>query len=216
MFAIVLPVLLTLDSGVTVYPLTSTKGLEVINATMNSTVYKGRQAVELTEVLDPLFGDLAVIKGSDFHNGTIDFDVAGTLTNNAAKSSRSFVGIAFRASDDLHRYENFYLRMTNGRSQDQELRNHAVQYCSPPEYTWDLLRQKRPFRYEAYTDLVLGEWTHVKISVQGTEAKFYVGGAKQPTLIVHDLLAGDTHGKIALWVAAHTHGYFSNLRVRPA
>src|SRR5579862_2336829 len=137
--------------GASVYPLTSAKGLETpYGGALGSTVYKGRRAVTLTEVLDPLYGDVAVLPNSDFGNGTIDFDVAGEL-DNAGAASRSFVGIAFRGTEDMKRYENFYLRLTNGRSENQE-RNHAVQYCSVPTYTWDLLRQKRPFRYEAYTD----------------------------------------------------------------
>ena len=106
--------------------------------------------------------------------------------------------------------------MTNGRSPNQELRNHAVQYCSHPDYLWDLLRKKRPFRYEAYADLEVGAWTHVRIAVNGTEAKFYVGHAKQPTLIVHGLLMGDTEGKVALWVGGYTQAYFSNVRIRSA
>ena len=197
-----------------VYPLSTTNGLELIGAKLGATVYRGKRSVVVTEELDPKNGDIAVIKGSDFHNGTIEFDVAGQLTDTAPPGARSFVGIAFHGEDDMKTYENFYLRMTNGRAPDQEQRNHAVQYCSVPVYTWDVLRKKRPSRYEAYTDLELGAWTHVKIRVQGSEAKFYVGKAEQPTLIVHGLLMGDTHGKLALWVAGYTRGHFSNLRVR--
>ncbi len=169
-----------------------------------------------TEDLDPNFGDVAVLPGIDFKDGTIDFDVAGRLTPSAGPGSRSFCGIAFRGSGDMTHFENFYLRMTNGRSQDQELRNHSVQYCSVPDYTWDVLRQKRPSRYEAYTDLVLGEWTHVKVVVRGTEATFYVNNAKQPTLLVHGLLGKERSGKVALWVAAHTQAYFANVVIKPA
>ncbi len=214
-----LPLLLTATLAKTpirVFPLDTVHGLELHGASLNSAIHKGKRCVELTELQDPNLGDLAVIKGLDFHNGTIEFDEAGLLTKTARPSSRSFVGIAFRVSDDGTGYENFYLRMTNGRSPEQELRNHAVQYCSLPNHPWNELRATKPFRYEAYTDLVLGAWTHVKISVEGTEAKFYVNRAAQPTLVVHDLLHGDSHGKIALFVAGHTRGFFRNLRVRPA
>jgi len=201
-----------------VYRLTAKHGLEA-NPSLKvaNTVYRGKRAVVLTEDFDTKFGLLgATVVESDFHNGTIDFDAAGELTKNASQGARSFVGLAFRMADDAKKYECFYLRMTNGRSPDQELRNHAVQYCSYPDYLWSLLRTKRPFRYEAYTDLQLGTWTHVKISVHGAEAKFYVGHATQPTLIVHNLLMGDTHGKLALWVGGYTRAYYANLRVRPA
>ena len=179
--------------------------------------YRGKNAVELTLETDPKFGLLgAVIPGSDFKDGTIEFDEAGLLTKNASPSARSFVGLAFHISGDSDKYECFYLRMTNGRSPNQELRNHAVQYCAHPDYLWDLLRKKRPFRYEAYTDLELGAWIHVKIVVHGTEAKFYVGRPMQPTLLVHGLLHGESHGNLALWIGGYTRGYYANLRVRSA
>jgi hypothetical protein len=203
-------------SSVSTFPLNSTAGLESINANLDSAVYRGKPSVVMTEDLDPTNGDLAIFKGLDFHNGTIDFDVAGLKTSNAPRDARSFVGIAFRGTDDMRRYENFYLRMTNGRAADPSLRKHAVQYCSPPDYTWDLLRKKVPGKFEAYSDLEVGAWKHIRIWVHGTEAKFFVGDMKTPALVVHGLLMGDVHGKVALWVAGYTKAYFSNLRVRAA
>ncbi len=116
----------------------------------------------------------------------------------------------------MQTYENFYLRMTNGRADDQERRNRSVQYCSVPTYTWDVLRKQKPGKFETYADLELGAWTHVKIWVQGAEAKFYVNDAKEPTMLVHGLFRGDVHGKVGLWVAGFTKAYFSNLKIRPA
>lgn len=200
----------------TVYPLATPAGLEMSGtATLASATYKGKKAVAMTEELDPN-GDLAIVKGSDFHNGTIEFDIAGLLTKNAPQGARSFCGIAFHVGDDTRKFESFYLRMTNGRSPDQEIRNHAVQYCSPPTYTWDVLRKQKPGKYETYTDLEVGAWTHVKVWVQGTEAKLYVGNVTQPTLVVHGLFMGDTHGRVALWCAGYTRAYFSNLVIHPA
>jgi len=198
------------------FRLDTTKGLRTeYGITMGATVYRGRPAVELIEEFDPVNGSYAVLPDVDFRDGTIDVDVAATLTENAG-GSRGFVGIAFRGAEDMHRYENFYLRMTNGRSPDPDQRSHAIQYCSVPEYTWDYLRRVRPGKYEAYTDLELGAWTHIKIDVHGSEAKFFVGKSAIPALVVHGLLGGETHGKIALWVHAHTHAFFSNLKIRTA
>ena len=214
MVAILLSIAIA-STAPSVYPLTSTAGIEQVgSATLTPAAYRGKRAVLMNEELDPNFGDLGIIKGADFHNGTIDFDVAGLLTKNAPLGARSFVGIAFHVSDDNRKFENFYLRMTNGRAADQEQRNHAVQYSSIPTYTWDVLRKKRPSKYEAYTDLDLGAWTHVKVHVYGTEAQLFVGNVTQPTLIVHDLFLGDTHGKVALWVAGYTRAYFSNLKIQ--
>jgi len=207
---------LLLSSTPHLFPLHSTKGLIPFDVAPKAVVYRGRRAVFLSTDKDTRFGSMAVLPGVEFRDGVVEFDVAGYPNKNAGPGNRGFVGLAFRVSEDRHSYENFYLRMTNGRSASQELRNHAVQYCSLPDYTWDRLRKERPFRYEAYTDLVVGAWTHVRISVYGTEAKFWVGRGKQPCLIVHDLIHGDSHGKLALWTASHSSAYFSNLRVRPS
>jgi hypothetical protein len=202
-------------NAIYINPLRSAKGLTAVNnIKVESTIYRGKQAIKLTELEDPQFGVPALVLPVDFKDGTIEFDEAGQLTDLHNPTSRSFVGIAFHASDDLQKYECFYLRMTNGRSTSQELRNHAVQYCSIPDHRWDVLRETQPFRYEAYSDLELGAWRHVKISIKGLEAKFYVGNVKEPTLIVHDLFMGPTHGKLAFWVGGYTRAYFSNLKVR--
>jgi len=58
-----------------------------------------------------------------------------------------------------------------------------------------------------------GEWTKIKIEVEGVKARLYVNGASQPALIVNDLKLGETRGKIALWSTDETDGYFSNLTV---
>jgi hypothetical protein len=198
-------------------PLASTKGITARDGVqVSATVYRGKHALCLTQREDPQFGGPAVVFPIDFKDGTIEFDVAGQLTEKHNPTSRSFAGIAFHAAKDLSKYECFYLRMTNGRSPSQELRNHAVQYCTFPDHLWDELRKTQPFRYEAYTDIELGGWRHVKISIKGAEAKFYVGGVTQPTLVVHDLFMGGTQGKLALWVGGYTRAYFSRLRVHAA
>jgi hypothetical protein len=56
----------------------------------------------------------------------------------------------------------------------------------------------------------------MRIVVQGTEARLFVGGASQPCLIVHDLKLGDGAGGIALWIGPGTEGYFRNVRITPA
>lgn len=48
-------------------------------------------------------------------------------------------------------------------------------------------------------DLVAGEWTKIRIEVQGDKARLYLHGATQPTLIINDLKLGpDQAGAIAL------------------
>ncbi len=147
--------------------------------------------------------------------------MAGVPREGAKPSTRGFVGIAFRiqkhdqehVQDHGSRYEAFYLRMTNGRADDQLQRNHSAQYVSQPDYPWNRLRQENPGMYESYVDLVAGAWTRIKIVVTGTKAQLYVNNAEQPCLIVNDLKLGETHGPVALWTGSDTEAYFSNLKV---
>jgi hypothetical protein len=62
-------------------------------------------------------------------------------------------------------------------------------------------------------DVEAGAWTRLRIEVDGTKARLYVNGAKQPCLVVNDLKLGESRGKIALWARISTEAYFSNLRV---
>ena len=159
----------------------------------------------------------AIVPGIDFHDGTLEVDVAGSILPNAPRDARGFVGIAFRIDVEggSHACEGLYIRPANGRADDQVRRNHSTQYYSYPDYDFDRLRRESPERYEAYADLATGEWTHLRIEVAGSKARLYVGSATQPTLIVNDLKRGpDSHGAIGLWVGNGTDGHFRNLVVR--
>ena len=158
---------------------------------------------------------LAIVSGTSFKDGTIEIDVAGSPRKDADPTDRGFIGVAFRSQERGNRAEYFYLRPTNGRSDDQLRRNHSVQYVSAPDYPWERLRKETPGVYESYADLEAGAWTKLKIVVSGTKAELYVNGADQPCLIVNDLKLGETqHGQIVLWAYGTTDGYFSNLKVK--
>jgi hypothetical protein len=159
---------------------------------------------------------LAVIEGLDFSNGVIEVELAGAPAPGAFDGARGFVGIAFRVQPDNRTYDAFYLRPSNGRAEDQERRNHAVQYISPPAWPWFRLRQETPARYETYVDLVPGAWTKIKIEVRDERACLYVHRATQPTLIVNDVKSGPhATGAVALWLDPGTVAHFRNLTVEP-
>lgn len=159
---------------------------------------------------------LAVLDGVDFGNGTIEVEVSGQPMPGAAGGARGFVGIAWRLQDDRKTYDCFYLRPTNGRADDQERRNHTVQYISHPEWTWFRFRNETPSKYETYADIVPGQWIPVKIVVDGEKARIHVNGAEQPTLIVNDVKSGaDAKGKVALWLEGSTIAHFRNLKITP-
>lgn len=198
-------------------PLASITRLQFIESRGQVVSYRGRPALELM----PLEGHenddaelLAIVTGSDFKDGTLEVDVAGAPRAGSGPTSRGFIGIAFRVQGAGEKYECFYVRPTNGRSEDQALRNHSVQYIGHPDFGWRKLRAESPSVYESYADLEPGVWTHLRVEVAGTEGRCFVNGAKQPTLIVHDLKLGDVHGPIALWSHTTTVGYFSRLKVK--
>jgi hypothetical protein len=196
-------------------------GLEPVKTTVDIATYQGRRA--LREINDPgLAADgtganaqvLAIVKGFDFKDGTIEADVVGLPRQGAPLGTPGFVGIAFRVQDHGARYEAFYLRPRNSRLDDQLRRNHSTQYISRPGFSWRRLREENPGVYESYVDLNPNAWTKIKIVVAGTTAKLYVNGADQPCLIVNDLKLGYTHGQVALFSASDTEAYFSNLTVK--
>ncbi|HEX8546240.1 MAG TPA: hypothetical protein VF691_04715 [Cytophagaceae bacterium] len=156
-----------------------------------------------------------IIKDTDFHNGTIEIDLAGQPKADAPQGSRGFVGIAFRLAKDTSKFELIYLRPSNGRADDQVRRNHSTQYVSYPGFPWERLRKESPEKYESYADLVPGEWTKVKIEVLDEKARLYLNGSSQPTLIINDLKQRkDLRGNIALWVGPGTLAQFANLRIQ--
>lgn len=160
---------------------------------------------------------LAWFEDLDFSNGVIEAEIAGAPAPGVGAGARGFVGIAFRLQEDRKTYDAFYLRPTNGRALDQERRNRSAQYISQPDWPWFRLRQETPAKYESYVDLVPGEWTKIKIEVRGEQARLYVHGNEQPTLIVSDLKSGAAaKGAVALWLGPGTVAHFRNLKVEPS
>ena len=206
------------------YALDSTTGLRLVNLVAQPAVLHGKKGVRLTtdEAARKQAGQgeieqLGRIDGLEFSNGTIEAEIAGAPIEGASAGARGFVGIAFRLQDDMKTYDAFYIRPTNGRADDQERRNHATQYISHPQWTWQRLRQETPSKYEAYVDLTPGEWTKIKIEVHGDKARLYVHDNAQPALIVNDVKSGaQKRGGVALWVGPETVAHFRSLRVVPS
>jgi len=179
---------------------------------LESVEYLGKHAVKITEDGQVADGEAyAIVKGSAFHNGAIDVELAGRPATGAGGGARGFIGIAFRLQDG--QYEYIYLRPTNGRADDQIRRNHSTQYGSHPKFGFAELRRQSPEKYESYVDLEPGVWTRYRITVEGTKARLYVHGASQPCLIVNDLKLGDSSGGVALWIGPGTEGYFTGLKI---
>jgi len=204
------------DAPARVIALDTADGLSLLAVKADAVTYKERKAVRLVE--GPGAAErpsVALIPGTDFGDGVIEIDLAGTTVPGAPEGSRGFVGIVFRSSADASGFENVYLRPTNGRADDQLRRNHSTQYTSHPDYPWHRLRKEDPGVYESYTDLLPGVWTRMRIEVDGVRARLYVNDAPQPCLIVNDLKRGETRGLVGLWIGRGTEAYFANLRITP-
>jgi hypothetical protein len=190
--------------------------LELKNVKAESVTFKGRKALRVADTTSPDAPDggrFARILNLDFQDGVIEVDLAGDTLPGAAEEFRGFTGIAFRMSSDGSKYEAFYLRPKNGRSEDQLQRNHSAQYISEPEFPWQRLRRDTPGKYESYVDLAPGDWTKVRIEVHGDKARLLVHGSAQPALIVNDLKHGQSKGSLALWIGPQTLAHFANLRI---
>ena len=111
----------------------------------------------------------------------IEAEIAGAPRPDAGEGARGFVGIAFRVQDDLKTYDAFYLRPTNGR--------RTIRCAATTRRSTSRTRIGRgsgcarslPEKYEAYVDLVAGEWTKVRIEVRGAQAQAVLHGQAQPT-----------------------------------
>lgn len=191
------------------------QNLTLHNVASSAVNFKGKSGHKLVAT-QPDGDHLALLDGIEFSNGVIEVDIAGEpAPGTAGGGARGFVGVAFRVQPNRKTYDCFYIRPTNGRADDQERRNHAVQYISHPNHTWSKLRQETPSRYEAYADMMPAEWVHLRIEVQGAKAKLFVNNATQPTLIVNDVKSGpDAKGGVALWFEGSTIAHFANLSVR--
>jgi hypothetical protein len=197
-------------------PLTDPSRLQSVNAQIETTTYRGRAGLKIVEKDPGPGGAIAILKDVTFHDGTIELEVSGAPSKTADPTARGFIGIAFRLPADGSKYENFYLRPTNARSDDQLARNHSVQYTASPDWPWRRLREETPGQYESYADMQAGEWTRMRIVARGGSASLYVGGAEQPCLVVKQLKLGDSEGGVALWIGPGTEGYFRNLTITPA
>ena len=187
--------------------------LELHDVKAEAANYEGKPAVRVDALPSAANGaSYAILKGSRFHNGTIEVELAGKPAANAGPGARGFIGIAFRVQGN--RFEYIYLRPTNGRADDQIRRNHSTQYAAYPDFDFDRLRKESPGKYESYVDLEPGAWTKYQIVIDGTKARLFVHGAAQPCLIVDDMKLGDSEGAVALFVGPGTEGYFANLKIK--
>src|SRR3954466_1493312 len=153
--------------------------------------YQGHSALMLRD-------GAAWLKGSNFQNGTIEFDIAFS-------DALGFPGIAFRAAthDD---YELFYLR------ENLSGQPHATQYTPVLHglYAWQIYAGPA---WEATARWTFDRWMHVRLVVSGMRAELYVDGDRTVQIIPR--LRGPQGAGEVGFVAAPGAARFANLVVRP-
>lgn len=149
-----------------------------------------------------------------FHNGIIEVKMLSRLLSNAPNFARGFIGIAFRINDDDSKFESFYIRPTNGHSEDPIRKNRAVQYFSYPNYTFEYFRNLNIADYEGSADIKLNEWITLKAIIQESRGEFYINNNETPSLVVENMKLGEAaSGSIGLFVDIGTEAFFKDLKI---
>ena len=161
---------------------------------------------------EPHYAKLAGL--DDFENGTIEVKMYSQLQNPAPYAGiAGFIGVYFRVAENDSAFESIYVRPKVGRVNNQQYRNHAVQYISYPHYKFDTLRKIAPFKYEGSAPVALNEWITMRIEVNGETAEMFINDMKYSTFIVDKMLGSIKKGGIGLYVDIGTIGYFKDLKV---
>jgi hypothetical protein len=152
--------------------------------------YRGRSALMLRD-------GAAWLRGSNFQNGTIEFDIAFSDVG-------GFPGIAFRAATHAD-YELFYLR------QNLSGQPHATQYTPVLHglYAWQIYAGPA---WEATARWTYDRWMHVKLVVSGTRAELHVDG-DSAVQVISRLRGPQGAGEIG--VLSGNGARFANFVVRP-
>ncbi len=154
----------------------------VVNRSVKPINEAGKTGIQFSEAPDDGY---MILKGTEFSNGVIEFDVKGKNV-----LQQSFVGIAFHGVDK-ETFDAVYFRPFNFANADTARRRRAVQYVSMPDYPWEKLRANFPGKYENKVNPVPDPdgWFHVKVVVQGKKVMAYVNNAATPSLEVEKLTA---------------------------
>src|SRR5258708_24652317 len=101
------------------FPLDSLTGLEAKNIKMEAANYRGRRCVRLLDqpsTAGPAGQSAAILTESDFGDGTIEAEVAGSPRPGAVEAGRGFIGIAVPVQPQRGRFQCFYIRPPKWRA----------------------------------------------------------------------------------------------------
>ena len=164
---------------------------------VNFVEHMGKPAIELQagDFRKDIPTGIAALKGFQFGNGTIEYEVSTDAGMGAA--------LMFHAAGKEN-FEMFYLRP---RPNCQEAPD-CVQYAPQTHgaLLWDVFPQ-----YQGPAPLHPGQWNHVKLVISGKRMNIYVNGAAQPTLKISRLEGDTNQGGLML----SGPGFFADFTVQP-
>lgn len=154
---------------------------------------------------------VAWLKGIEFSNGELEFDVRGEDVK-----QHSFVGIAFHGNNDST-FDAIYLRPFQFKEKDEILKNRAIQYISLPDFTWRKLREKFPTKYEHSIEPAPdpNSWVRMRIVIKDSTITTYINGSNEPSLVVQKVTNLNS-GSIGFYVADTSGGDFANITITKA
>lgn len=198
---------------------------DIVNVKASSTLLNGEKVIKVERDLDKLPFDanrlgatvdeptFIKMKNVDFADGVIEVKMLSKIQHPSPfEAARGFIGIAYRINEDNSAFDAIYLRPTNGRADNQFMRNHTVQYYAYPEYKFDRLRKEANGEYETYADIGLNEWISIRIEIKDKKAVLYINNQKSPSFIVNEMKGNTKSGSIGLWVDIGTEGYFKDFK----
>lgn len=182
------------------------KTIEVSNRELSLITEESHPGIRLSKD----FGEgIAWLKGIDFSNGIIEFDVRGENVK-----QHSFVGIAFHATNDST-FDAIYLRPFQFNETNETLKNRSIQYVSLPKFTWQVLRAKYPNKFEhsiVPSSPDPDSWIKMRIVIKDSTITTYINGSEKPSLVVQKVTEVK-NGAIGFYVADTSGGDFANIKI---
>lgn len=192
-------------SAIDLHELVKNSGIRVFNRELTLINEKSHMGIRLSKA----FGEgVAWLKDIEFSEGTIEFDVRGENVK-----QHSFVGIAFHGMNDST-FDAVYFRPFQFPEKDTVLQNRAIQYISLPDFTWRVLREKFPNKYEHSITPAPdpNSWVRMRVVIKGSVIKTFINGSKEPSLVVQKLTQVKS-GAVGFYVADTSGGDFANITI---
>ena len=111
-------------------------------------------------------------------------------------------------------FDAVYLRPFQFRARDEISRNKDIQYISLPDFTWRILREKFPGKYEHSVEPAPdpNAWVRVRVVIKDYTVSTYINDSNEPSLVVEKINHVNT-GSIGFYVADTSGGDFANITI---